>query len=388
MQTSTVSSVLSGKKFPPFDLARLLRTVFNPKQGQKLCILIDLENLEDVRNFAFLKKEGFEIQKKAYNYFYQPLREGLMQELGLKACDFFAYQATGGSNLELPETAVSPEGKTVSFKKDIYPNYDLILCISTFSATAPLTASAKKYGFRGSTMHGMNDAILQTGLAVDYNEVSRFTEKLRQGMTRADKVEVDFKLDHKPYHLDIELGRQEAQKSHGLCRNGPDIANLPAGEVYFVPVDAKGTFPIKFDDGTLALMEVDQGRVNKVTLVRGNARTVGEIQEKFTSDPASAILGELGFGTQVLPHSGRDIQDEKIFGTFHIATGRNDHLSGSVTLDRFSNQRNATHDDILFSPSKTPEIHVRQVIMHRQGKKEVLIENYEPAAYLWKLLQE
>ena len=39
-------------------------------------------------------------------------------------------------------------------------------------------------------------------------------------------------------------------------------------------------------------------------------------------------LGELGFGTQVLPFSGRDIQDEKILGTIHVATGRDDHLGG------------------------------------------------------------
>jgi len=34
----------------------------------------------------------------------------------------------------------------------------------------------------------------------------------------------------------LQLNGQEAQKSHGLCRGlTPDVANLPAGEVYFVP---------------------------------------------------------------------------------------------------------------------------------------------------------
>ena len=67
-------------------------------------------------------------------------------------------------------------------------------------------------------------------------------------------------------------------------------------------------------------------------------------------------MGELGFGTQKLPVSGRDIQDEKIFGTFHIATGRSDHLGGGITPDSFEHKGNATHDDILYSPTKTPEI--------------------------------
>jgi hypothetical protein len=97
-------------------------------------------------------------------------------------------------------------------------------------------------------------------------------------------------------------------------------------------------------------------------------------------------LGELGFGTQELPVSGRDIQDEKVLGTMHVATGRSDHLGGSLTPDRFANKMNATHDDILFSPSKTPEIEVTQVRMQRDGQTEVLIEHFEPAAYMRGLL--
>ena len=31
----------------------------------------------------------------------------------------------------------------MSLEKDVYPNYDIILCISSYSATAPLTAFAK-----------------------------------------------------------------------------------------------------------------------------------------------------------------------------------------------------------------------------------------------------
>ena len=98
-------------------------------------------------------------------------------------------------------------------------------------------------------------------------------------------------------------------------------------------------------------------------------------------------LGELGFGTQRLPVSGRDIQDEKILGTMHVATGRSDHLGGKLTPDRFANRKNATHDDILFSPTKTPDIAVPQVRMSRNGETVVLIENYEPAAYMRALME-
>jgi leucyl aminopeptidase (aminopeptidase T) len=237
-------------------------------------------------------------------------------------------------------------------------------------------------------MHGLNEKILETGLAVDYNEVSRETEKLRLGMTGADSFSIDFEVEGLPYHLEIDVNRQVAQKSHGLCHTGPDIANLPAGEVYFVPTGAEGQFPIKFDDGTIGLMTVKEGKGINISLIRGNQKTIDEVQSKLKSDPATGVLGELGFGTQVLPYSGRDIQDEKIFGTFHLATGRNDHLSGTVVKESFLNPRNATHDDILFSSTKTPEIHVKQVLMRRNGKTEAIIKNYEPSNYLLGLIEQ
>jgi len=77
-----------------------------------------------------------------------------MAELQLTGGDFFAYEKTGGSNLDLPDECFAPDGRQLSFSRDIYPNYKLILCVSTFSATAPLTAFAKQYGFRGATLHG------------------------------------------------------------------------------------------------------------------------------------------------------------------------------------------------------------------------------------------
>ena len=83
--------------------------------------------------------------------------------------------------------------------------------------------------------------------------------------------------------------------------------------------------------------------------------------------------------------SGRDIQDEKVLGTLHVATGRSDHLGGHLTPSKFKDTKNATHDDILFAPHKTPEINVPQVRMLRNGKTEVLIENFQPAAYMVEL---
>jgi aminopeptidase len=373
--------------FPPFSLTRLLTTVFAPKGGERVAILIDLPEPEAVTDFRFLKDPALTIQRHAYEVFYEGLKGGAAKELGFKGGDFFAYKITGGSNLDLPDDAWTPDGTKVSLERDVYPKYDLILCISTFSATAPLTAFAKQFGFRGATLHGLNEIILSSGLAVDYNDVSKTAEKMRLALTKADWFEVDFKVHDQKYTLKLLVNGQEAQKSHGLCRGPePDVANLPAGEVYYVPEGAEGQFPMRYETGTLALMDVKGGRIVKATLLAGDADEVKAHNEKLMSDPVTGEIGELGFGTQVLPVSGRDIQDEKVLGTMHVATGRSDHLGGHLVPKLFKNAKNATHDDILFAPAKTPEITVSQVRMHRDGKTVVVLENFQTAKYLQDVL--
>ncbi len=376
----------SAITFPPFSLSRLLRTVFNPHASERVCILIDLADPHGMKDYAFLADAGLTIQRIAHDTFYRGLKDEVLAELGLRGGEMFAYRITGGSNLDLPDLAVDAAGRELSLERDVYPHYNLILCISTYSATAPLTAFAKQYGFRGATLHGVNPIILASGLAVDYDDVSRQAEKLRLGLTRAEAVEIDFGFGGRIYTLELALGGQEAQKSHGLCRGGPDVANLPAGEVYFVPTGAEGQFPMQYEDGSVGLMTVKGGRVVDATLLAGEDTMVSAHRDKLRGDPVTGELGELGFGTQVLPVSGRDIQDEKVLGTFHVATGRSDHLGGTLTPDRFANALNATHDDILFSPSKTPAIQAPSVRMRRDGRTVTLIENFQPAAYLRDLL--
>ena len=378
-----------NRKFPPFDLVRLLGTVFEPTQGCRVCILIDFdEPVEWIKDFAFLKHEGFPVQKKAHQHFYQGLHQGAMAALGMSGGEMFAYRCTHGSNLDLADDVWDTAGRMLSFESDIYPNFDILLCISTFSATAPLTAKCKQYGFRGATLHGLNDIILNSGLAVDYHEVSADAERLRLALTGADAVEIDFQLeDGRVLTAWLGLGGQEAQKSHGLCRGlTPDIANLPAGEVYFVPCDARGQFPLKDEDGTLGMLDVKDRCIYRSTLISGNQATIDAHNQRLTDDPMTGTLGELGLGTQVLPVSGADIQDEKVLGTCHLATGRDDHLGGDILPAMFKKHENSTHDDILFAPHKTPNFNILQVRMQRGKQHEILIENFRPSRYLMDAL--
>ncbi len=378
----------SQRNFAPFSLTRLLKTCFGEGRGEKVCVLIDLPDPREVKDFAFLKDERLSIQNYGHEVFYKGFQSGALEEMNWTGGELFAYKETGGSNLDLADECYDPDGKQLSLDRDIYPSYDIILTVSTFSATAPLTAKCKEFGFRGATLHGLNQIILDSGLAVNYQEVSDEAEKLRLGLTKADRFEIDFEVESKLYTLSLHTDGQEAQKSHGLCPPGkPDVANLPAGEVYFVPESAEGTFPFKYEEGTVGLLHVKEGKIYKSQLVYGDYSVIEDHNRRLAEDPMIGALGELGFGTQVLPFSGRDIQDEKILGTIHVATGRDDHLGGKLTPDLFKEHKNASHDDVLYAPHKTPEIRLPEARMYRDGKCEVLISNYRPAQYMIDLLE-
>ena len=51
-----------------------------------------------------------------------------------------------------------------------------------------------------------------------------------------------------------------------------------------------------------------------------------------------------------------------------LLPGRSDHLGGNLTPDLFNSKMNASHDDILYAPPKTPEINVISVQMHKNGE--------------------
>ena len=75
-------------------------------------------------------------------------------------------------------------------------------------------------------------------------------------------------------------------------------------------------------------------------------------------------------------------------GTCHIATGRSDHLGGNLTPELFNSRENASHDDILYAPPKTPEIIVSSVEMYKDGKCTKILENFVPSPILLDHLEK
>lgn len=380
-------TTLDGYSFPDFDLVRLLTTVFELDAPVRFAVLTDLDDLSKFHGLAYLDEPGYVPQKHAYRTLVRGIGEH-REALGATGVDFYAYRETGGSNLDLPATVVTPEGEELPLRTALQGR-DIVLVMGTWSATAPITALAKEMGFRGATMHGTNDRILASGLSVDYREVSARAERMRRAITGAESLTLHWRVAGRDVALEIDARGREMQKSHGLVREVGDVANLPAGEVYYIPKDANGLLPQKFEDeqGTIAVFAVKDRAIAGVDqFVRGDEKLVARYMKTIEQDPNAGQITELGIGTQELPWAHADIQDEKILGTAHVATGRSDHLGGDIDSSSFLDRRNATHNDILFTPVKTPEIELRRVTMRKDGETTTLLESYAPAAFLKPLL--
>src|SRR5437899_47936 len=108
-----------------FDIVRLLRTVFHPQPGERVGVFIDLPEPQAVVNWKFLQNPT-PTHQIAYEVFYKGLQER-KSELQLASVEFFAYEPTGGSNLDLPATVVSAEGKTQRLIEDTLSRLNIVL---------------------------------------------------------------------------------------------------------------------------------------------------------------------------------------------------------------------------------------------------------------------
>ena len=61
----------------------------------------------------------------------------------------------------------------------------------------------------------------------------------------------------------------------------------------FPLIVVKRTYFDKYEDGSIGLMTVQNGRITRAELLRGNPAIVDEHNKKLTSDPVTGELGEV-----------------------------------------------------------------------------------------------
>jgi aminopeptidase len=215
-------------------------------------------------------------------------------------------------------------------------------------------------GTRYASMPLCDIGMFEGAMNVDWKALARRTKKIAGIVRKADLVEIrtengtDIKLSKK--------GRKTLSDTGILTRPG-SFGNLPAGEVFFAPVEGTAHGKLVLDwapthklDSPVTVLVQD----GTVVDVIGDDPYVATLSAKIDERRENRNIAELGIGTNDRATRPDNIlESEKILGTIHIAFGDNSSFGGNV--------KTPFHQDfVFFRPTVT--------LVHKEGTKALLME--------------
>ena len=211
-------------------------------------------------------------------------------------------------------------------------DYDVLVLATTKSLThTNAVKSTQKKGARVASMPGITDKIMKTSLLADYEKLTELTKKIEKFVKNANHVKITT-----PSGTDLELsvkGREWIADIGDLWTKGKR-GNLPAGEIFVAPLEGTTNGVLMIDD----FKHNDEVHAKKGTKVIIKNGEVVECTDKnsllnsyFEKIKNSKNIAEFGIGTNDKASLiGNILNDEKIFGTCHIAFGNSSSFGGKV----------------------------------------------------------
>lgn len=211
---------------------------------------------------------------------------------------------------------------------------DVVLCPTAKSLThTNAKIAAQKAGSRVATMPGITAEMFSQGaMTADYNKVEALTKTVAGMLTEA-KTAVILKDGLK---LTLNLEGRAGVCSPGVYRNPGECGNLPSGEGYIAPLEDGVNGETIVDGSMVGIGKLDAPL--HVTVKDGKLVSItGEKSEKldilFAND-RNRTVAELGIGTnEAAILNGIILEDEKVYGTVHIAFGTNTSFGGVNKAD-------------------------------------------------------
>jgi leucyl aminopeptidase (aminopeptidase T) len=187
-------------------------------------------------------------------------------------------------------------------------------------------------GARVATMPGITEDMFFNGpITADYAKVSELTKQVGRIMTEARVAE----LRSGDAVLKMSVVGRGGIVSDGVYRKKGEGGNLPTGEAYLAPVEgtAEGDVII---DGSFAGLGVLRSPLrlgfSKGMLVRATGEDAERLEAMLGENLLARNLAELGVGTNEKARvTGVILEDEKIYGSVHIALGSNETFGGTVS---------------------------------------------------------
>lgn len=250
---------------------------------------------------------------------------------------------------EMPEGAVSGEEPPAPVAAAMKAA-DVALCPTAKSIThTNARIEAAKAGTRVVTMPGVTVEMLREGAAgADYARVEELTREMTERLTRAShaRIEKDGRT------LEIDLSGRNGVASPGIYRDPGACGNFPSGEAYIAPLEggADGTVVIDGSMVGIGMLErpltatLKAGRL--VEVEGGDSRgAYRDRLEVLFSRPENGTIAELGIGTnEAAKLCGVILEDEKVYGTVHVAFGTNTSFGGV-------NKADCHYDGVILKPT-------------------------------------
>jgi len=213
-------------------------------------------------------------------------------------------------------------------------NADVTLCMTTHSLThTAARKNACEKGGRVATMPGVTLEMLEQGaLHADAHEIEVMVEKYVQLLDKATGIRIVKDGHELTFSVENRLGI----RSTGVIRQPGEYGNIPSGESYIAPVETSANGEIVVD-GSIANIGVLQ---EPLLLKISNGRLVEAIGPdgprllELLGEGNGRIIAEFGIGANksaVL--CGNVLEDEKVYGTIHIAFGSNVPFGGANAAD-------------------------------------------------------
>jgi leucyl aminopeptidase (aminopeptidase T) len=212
---------------------------------------------------------------------------------------------------------------------------DVVLAptIQSLSHTAARKA-ASDAGVRIATLPGVTEEMLARLMNGNLDEMRRRGWAIVSALNRGSQVRITCRHGS-DLSFSIE-GRDGIVDAGELSAKGA-FGNLPCGEGFIAPVEgtAEGTLVV---DGSIAAIGLVESPV-RLTIEGGHLTGVtgdegAQLMELLTPHgPDGTNVAELGIGTnEEAILTGNILEDEKIFGTAHVAFGASAGIGGTVQV--------------------------------------------------------
>ncbi len=238
---------------------------------------------------------------------------------------------------------------------ELMQKVDVVVCPTAKSLThTDARRNAVKLGVRVGTMPGISIDTMVRCLSADYDKIIQLTDTIAQKLEGVSTIRV---TTEKGTDIVMPVKGRKIIPSTGVLKNKGDSGNLPSGEVYLAPWEGQSNGRLVVDGSMAGLgmleepitIEVRNGYAEEI---QGGAQAEKLIDMLDKAGRDARAVAEFGIGTNYKAIlTGMILEDEKVFGTIHIAFGNNLTMGGNIAvnshLDGLVTEPNVYFDDKL-----------------------------------------